>query len=191
MIYADNQLFLGNGLHVQITFIFSDSHLHNELLVYRPETKEWRRKEGPRAVGSLFCLEILIHLKQNVTMLPFIGVHCSNLQTQLKSRKAELLLVLVMASGVQIEHAFCHTHPHWAPTTQRGMSTFAHLLAWKSKQREGEIISLFYAQVIRDGWWSQYKRNRIIIERLITEYMTQKVLHTGHGHTSRSSETGY
>lgn len=54
------------------------------------------------------------------------------------------------------------------------MWTFAHLLAWKSKQREGEIISLFYAQAIRDRWWSQYKRNRLIIERLITEYMTQK-----------------
>lgn len=53
--------------------------------------KKGREKEGPQAVGSLFRLEILIHLKPNVTMLPFTEVHCSDLQTQLKSRKAGLI----------------------------------------------------------------------------------------------------
>lgn len=70
-IYADNQLFLGSDLHVQVIFIFSDSHLHNELLVCRPERKKGRKKERPQAVKSLLLPETLISLKPNVIMFPF------------------------------------------------------------------------------------------------------------------------
>ena len=70
-IYADNWLFLGSDLHVYVTLIFTDSHLHNELLVCRAERKKGRKKERPQAVKSLFLPETLISLKPNVIMLPF------------------------------------------------------------------------------------------------------------------------